>query len=261
MKKSSRYYIRKSHRYLGLFIGIQFLFWTLGGLYFSWSSLDQIHGDHLTRSSKALPLTSPMASPQLAIEQLKKTQRFDSLYSLQLIQILDTPVYQIQYYTLVNQESVVKTALASSATGTIRPPLSRQEAVTVARNHFSVPSRVDTVEYLTTAMTNTHHEYRSKPLPAWAVHFEHPSEATVYVAAELGTFQSIRHLSWRVFDFLWMMHTMDYASRDNFNNGLLRGFAILGLLTILSGFILYFISSPSIRKLRKKRRVKKTIPL
>ena len=37
--------IRKTHRYLGLIIGIQFLAWTVSGLYFSWTDLDEIHGD------------------------------------------------------------------------------------------------------------------------------------------------------------------------------------------------------------------------
>ena len=37
--------IRKTHRYLGLFLGIQFLFWTISGLYFSWTNIDEIHGD------------------------------------------------------------------------------------------------------------------------------------------------------------------------------------------------------------------------
>jgi hypothetical protein len=37
--------IRKSHRYLGLFLGIQFIFWTVSGLYFSWTDIDAIHGD------------------------------------------------------------------------------------------------------------------------------------------------------------------------------------------------------------------------
>ena len=37
--------IRKAHRYLGLFLGIQFLMWTISGLYFSWTNLDEIHGD------------------------------------------------------------------------------------------------------------------------------------------------------------------------------------------------------------------------
>ena len=31
---------RKHHRFLGIFIGIQFLFWTISGLYFSWTDID-----------------------------------------------------------------------------------------------------------------------------------------------------------------------------------------------------------------------------
>ena len=42
--------IRKTHRYLGLFLGIQFLFWTISGLYFSWTNLDEIHGDQFKKT-------------------------------------------------------------------------------------------------------------------------------------------------------------------------------------------------------------------
>jgi hypothetical protein len=40
-----------------------------------------------------------------------------------------------------------------------------------------------------------------------------------------------------------MMHTMDYEGRDNFGNILLRIFSIFGLVTVLSGFVLFFISA------------------
>ena len=43
--------IRKTHRYLGLFIGLQFLAWTVSGLYFSWTDIDEIHGDQFKRKS------------------------------------------------------------------------------------------------------------------------------------------------------------------------------------------------------------------
>ena len=43
--------IRKTHRYLGLFLGIQFLFWTISGLYFSWTNIDEIRGEHLINKS------------------------------------------------------------------------------------------------------------------------------------------------------------------------------------------------------------------
>lgn len=90
--------------------------------------------------------------------------------------------------------------------------------------------------------TNSHHEYREQPLPAYAVTFASPGNTTVYVSTELGTVQKYRNNKWRVFDFLWMLHTMDYQSRDNLGNWLLRAFSIFGLLTVASGFGLYFLS-------------------
>jgi hypothetical protein len=47
-----------------------------------------------------------------------------------------------------------------------------------------------------------------------------------------------------------MTHTMDYQSRDNFNTTLLRAFSLLGLITVMSGFLLWAISSPRFRKLK-----------
>jgi len=53
-RKNSNYNIRKTHRYLGVFIGIQFLFWTLGGLYFSWNNMNDVHGETLLNKKKSI---------------------------------------------------------------------------------------------------------------------------------------------------------------------------------------------------------------
>jgi succinate dehydrogenase/fumarate reductase cytochrome b subunit len=55
--------IRRLHRYLGVLLGIQFLFWTIGGLYFSWSNMDEIHGDF----QKKAPLVSSRFSVCMAV--------------------------------------------------------------------------------------------------------------------------------------------------------------------------------------------------
>jgi hypothetical protein len=47
-----------------------------------------------------------------------------------------------------------------------------------------------------------------------------------------------------------MSHTMDYQGRDDFNNLLLRIFSLFGLFTVLSGFLLWATSSPTLRKLK-----------
>ena len=105
---------------------------------------------------------------------------------------------------------------------------------------FSDEAKVKSVEYLTT--TNGHHEYRKEPLPAYAITFDHPSNTTVYVSTQLGTVQKFRNNKWRVFDVLWMLHTMDYQTRDHFGNWILRTFSVLGLVTVFSGFWLFWLS-------------------
>lgn len=73
--KSIKYYVRKTHRYLGLFIGIQLLFWSVGGLYFSWTHIDEIHGDHLVNLPKnEIIIQKDLLSPDEALKYSKIDQ-------------------------------------------------------------------------------------------------------------------------------------------------------------------------------------------
>lgn len=152
----------------------------------------------------------------------------DSVVSIQLIEISGNPFYQIRCISAIHEQSSVKhelktiNHLANAETGSLRSPLTEKEAIEVAKMRFNGDAIVKKVEYLT--KVNGHHEYRENVLPANAITFDHPLNTTVYVANELGTVQKFRNVKWRIFDFLWMMHTMDYESRDNFGNMLLRLF-------------------------------------
>ena len=247
MAKSKHFYIRKSHRYLGLLLGIQFLLWTIGGLYFSWNDIDEVHGDFQMKRVPLLSSDVQLVSPSMILDSIKKIHRIDSLVSIQLIDILGKPVYQVRCISALHDMQThtdhhdLMNHLADAQTGQLRSPLSEQEAVAVAKRHFIDNAEVVKIEKVDSI--HAHHEYRSGVLPAYAISFEHPSKTTVYVAAELGTVQKFRNDKWRVFDFLWMLHTMDYEGRDNFGNILLRAFSVFGLITVLSGFLLYFISS------------------
>jgi hypothetical protein len=246
MKKSFHFYVRKSHRYLGLIIGIQFLAWTVSGLYFSWSNLDEVHGDPQMKPVPLLSLSERLVSPDSVWRQVAG----DSLVGIQLIELFGRPVYQLTYLHQQQGHAMKHVQLADARTGQLRPALTQPEAVALAQSRFAEPAQVASVEYLTE--TSSHHEYREQPLPAYAVTFEHPTQTTVYVAAALGTVQKFRNRPWRIFDFLWMGHTMDYQGRDNINNWLLRIFSVFGLFTVLSGFGLYVVSS------RVKRRAGRT---
>ena len=242
MAKSTHYYIRKSHRFLGVFLGIQFFLWTLGGLYFTWSNMDEIHGDFQKKAAPLLPSNLNLISPTVAVQTIKKTHKVDSLITLQLIEIKGEPFYQIKCMS-----TMVMNHLVNAITGEQRGPLTQQECIEVAQRRFKGVPQVEKVEYLT--QVSKHNEYRENPLPAYAITFKDDLHTTVYVSTELGTVQKYRNNKWRIFDFLWMMHTMDYQSRDKIGNSLLRGFSILGMITIASGFALFFVSSKWGKKL------------
>ena len=236
-------YIRKSHRYLGLFLGIQFLAWTVGGLYFSWTKIENIRGEDLRAEAKTLPIEPQSASLGILLDSLQKNNSQISFKNIQVVAILEKAYYQIHLET--PQKKVLLFDMKNLSP---KVKLTENEAKEVAQKSLKIPSQILKTEYLTN--TDGHHEYREKPLPAYAVTFDAPNNTTVYVSEEQGTVQSYRNNAWRIFDFLWMLHTMDYQSRDNFNNGLLRIFSVIGLITILSGLLLFFLTSKF--KLQKK---------
>ncbi len=258
MAKSFHYNIRRIHRYFGLILGIQFLFWTIGGIYFSWSDMDEIHGDLNRNPAPLISGKLDFISPAIILQKLKSRQQVDSVYDMRLIEISGKPYYQIHFMSVSGAirnhdehsgKAKYKIQLADAIRGDLRSPLNRSEAIAIARAGFKERAAVRDVKLL--IETSSHHEYRENPLPAYAVSFKHPANATVFVSTELGTIQKIRNDKWRIFDFLWMMHTMDYNGRDNFGNILLRTFSIFGLLTILSGFTLYLMSSRTLKRIKK----------
>jgi hypothetical protein len=242
MRRNNQYYLRKTHRYLGILIAIQFVAWTVSGLYFSWNDIDDVHGDHMRKNPKYLSSNTNVVSPSLAIENLKASTAVDSVHSVMLISILGQPVYQIRYFSGHTHgiHPHVHYALADAQNGLLQKPLTKDQATLVAKDHVPLDAKVIEVSFL--EKTDDHHEYRERPLPAWAVSFEDP-DCTVYISADQGTFQTIRHDQWRAFDFLWMFHTMDYQGRDDFNNWLLKIFSIVGLLTVCSGIFLFILTA------------------
>ncbi|GGD58210.1 hypothetical protein GCM10011361_25750 [Muriicola marianensis] len=224
---------RKAHRYLGVFLGMQFLMWTVSGIYFSWTDIDEIHGDHFKREIPVVTsfdnLINPVSDPHL-----------NEITSLELRDIGGEPYYWINDSYLLNAQNGLK-----------RSGITEEEALLVAEANMLPELEVNSVERIESV--GNHHEYREKPLPAYVISYKTPKEVKAYVSVRDGAFQTVRYRDWRWFDFLWMTHTMDYQGRDDFNTTLLRGFSLMGLITVLSGFILFYLTSSTIRNLKHKK--------
>lgn len=226
--------IRKIHRYLGLFIGLQFIMWTVSGLYFSWTDIAQIHGDNFRDFNYKVNSYNNLINPSTL-------NNSTGVSSIELKEINNQPYYWIN-----------KNSLYNATTGEFKFGISQEEALSIAKKHMLNSLIVKEVKVITE--TGPHHEYREKMLPAYVISYDHKENIKAYVSVNNGNFQTVRHTNWRWFDFLWMTHTMDYQGRDNFNTLVLRVFSLLGLLTVLSGFILWYTSSKTIRKLMKNKK-------
>lgn len=243
MKATTKYWIRKTHRWLSLAIGIQVLFWMLSGLYFALIPIESIRGeDRVSEREPENFAHTPLASPQLAIAQLLQ-QSGPSLQvrKLQLRRVLEIPVYEIRY-DLGGESHIV---LADARDGELLAPLDREQAVAIAEQDFAPEASVLSADYIEAVSADA--EYRGGPLPAWRVSFDDADNTRLYVSAELARVTARRNTSWRIFDFLWMLHIMDFESRDDFNTLLLQVFAALGLIIVISGFILWGITTSLFR--------------
>ncbi|MCU0426696.1 MAG: peptidase M4 [Candidatus Kapabacteria bacterium] len=238
-------WIRKTHRYLGVIIGIQFVFWTASGLFFAWNDIDAVHGDTLmAHQHPSFSLDTVNVVPfGTALTALKSNVLEATIVqSVSVREILHEPMIELRY--LIGKKEHY--ALVNARTGAFRPPITAEEARMIAEEDFAPEAAVQSVEYITDVEPTS--EYREKPLPAYRVTFDHESGTHIYISAERGIVTSRRNSRWRAWDFLWAFHILDFQTRDNIHNWLLRGMSALAVLTVVSGFLLWGFTSPTLRK-------------
>lgn len=242
MAKSTNYYVRKSHRWLGIILAVQFLAWTISGLYFSWTDIDEIHGDHL----RAFPeQTLDLSDVELISPEILEFEEngFAGVSDLELLNARGTISYLASG---MNDKGQPIHKLFDAVNGKVMEEISETDAKRVGEGLYLGEGAVERVNYLT--KTSESHEYRGGELPAWQIVFDDENETRFYISATSGKLQKVRTTSWRWFDWLWMTHIMDYDERADINNALLRIFSIAGLVTVLSGIVLFGYTSPVLKR-------------
>ena len=88
-------------------------------------------------------------------------------------------------------------------------------------------------------------EYRGRPLPLYKIEAlsEEGEKINVYLDPYSEKIVAIRSNQWRIWDFMWGIHIMDWNERDNIGNVFLKIFSVLALLSALSGIYLFFSSN------------------
>ena len=69
--------------------------------------------------------------------------------------------------------------------------------------------------------------------------FDDGANRALYVAADTGAVTARRSTLWRVFDFFWSLHILDFKNHEDFNTPLLIGASALALIVAITGIIMF----------------------
>lgn len=212
------FWVRRAHKWIGLVIGVQALLWMISGLYMVVVPLEVIHGDHLAHVS-----SDPLKPAGQRIGQARLAERYPGISSVKLKSLLGREVYEIRQGK--------DAALIDAASGNKISPLDRDTIKALADAAYAGEGSIRGIEWVVKAPR----EVGARPVPLWAVHYEELGDSTLYFSPHTGDLVARRHNLWRWFDFLWMLHIMDYEEREDVNNTLLRIASVTGLVFALSG--------------------------
>ncbi len=227
---------RKTHKWLGLFIGLQVVIWSLSGVYMTVVHIDTIHGDHLVREAASQSIDADALLDPLALAAREKAT------GIRLAWVDERPIY-------VTEGPSGERAFAATSAVPLDPP-DEQAIGALASSYYTGPEPIASAQLI----TDVPGEIRGRTSPLWRVEFAHWNRPTFYLSPVTGELLSRRHELWRVFDFVWMLHIMDYDERENVNNPLLRVFTWGAVLMALSGIWLLFYAFPRRKKKRRSTR-------
>jgi hypothetical protein len=215
------------HKWVALVVGIQLFLWVAGGLVMSWADIDEVHGD----LTKAVVELKPLRWGRVVAVDAIIGQISAPIADLSLSTGFFGPQYRLMDMAGVVHHFDAQTGEPLSA-------IDANQAVEIAAANYSG----DGAGQAALLVDQNSTEYHGR-LPAWRVDFDDKAATTLYVAADNGDVVTRRNRIWRIYDFAWMLHIMDYRERTDFNHPLLIWASALALVVALSGVYLIGVTS------------------
>ncbi len=251
--------VTRIHKWAGLVLGAQIILWFASGLFMSFFHIDKVHGDHIAEE-RTWPLRMEQMAPfddvQNAYFAYQTQTDCDvdtdiqscfhvALREIKLHSALGTPVWEFN-----NGETQ---AYFSGNPVTIWQGLSKDKIREAAHAYYKGDAKINKAVLFTDIVPK---DFR-KDIPIWQISFDDKSHTRLYIDPIDGALINVRTRLWRTFDFMWMLHIMDYKERDNINLWWLKLAAFAALMFALSGAALV---THRVFMRPKKIRVKKIRP-
>lgn len=227
---------RKYHKWLMVFLGVQFLFWSVSGLYMVSMDIHYIHGEDLVNKPP-----QPLDTENINFTTAMLLSGFPDATNISVGRLLDRQVYRF-----TNGDA--GPTVIDASTGARVPPVDERTARDIAHSVYSGTGEVTSVT-LIEVQAQLPAEVSPRHLPLWQVKYAGITTPTFYINQYTGRVVAKRHNLWRLFDWMWRFHIMDYDDGENVSNWLLFVVASLGLLAAGSGAVLtwYRVVAPNRR--------------
>jgi Na+-transporting NADH:ubiquinone oxidoreductase subunit F len=214
--------MRRLHKWLGLLVAAQFLLWGLSGAVFAWLDADEVSADSALRAVE--PPTLPPSLDLREPSDLLREYGSQSVEEIRLTALDGQWLWRVELPGRVELRSAQDGA-AFQLDGT------RMRRIAASR--YAGEGRLLSITLLPAADLQSRAQG-----PVWRADFDDTRRTTLYFAADDGRLLAARNSSWRLFDLFWMLHTMDYATRDNFNNPLVITLGLAASWLSLTGLVL-----------------------
>lgn len=219
-------WIVRVHKWIALIVGLQIVLWIAGGFVMSAIPIEIVRGEHKIAQHAVKPFD---VEELLSLGDATTAAEVSVVKSAALGEMLGQPVWRI-----IRQDDEL--AIIDARTGAILSPVDESTARAIAERDYNGDAEIQSAEYVESPPT----EY-NKSGPVWRVQFDDRDKTTIYVDPSAGEVTARRSETWRLFDFFWKLHVMDYDDGADFNHPLLITAAGMAIFVSISGFILLII--------------------
>jgi uncharacterized iron-regulated membrane protein len=223
---------RTLHKWLMLFLGLQFVIWSVTGTYMVFMHIDYIHGDSLISNPQ-----TKINPDKLQYSLTKLLQTYPEAEQISVGKLMQQDVYRFSIPTINATIKSTQQVLLNAQTGERLSPLNQTAAIALAQYYYLGNEPISEVSLLT---DNPPFELSARHLPAWRINFDHFSAPSLYISADSGLLVGKRHAFWRLFDWVFRFHVMDYGDAEEIDNQLLFWIALFSTLATVSGLILVY---------------------
>ena len=235
---------RTLHKWLMLFLGLQFVIWSVTGTYMVFMHIDYIHGDSLISNPQ-----TKINPDKLQYSLTKLLQTYPEAEQISVGKLMQQDVYRFSIPTINTTIKSTQQVLLNAQTGERLSPLNQTAAIALAQYYYLGNEPITEVSLLT---DNPPFELSARHLPAWRINFDHFSAPSLYISADSGLLVGKRHAFWRLFDWVFRFHVMDYGDAEEIDNQLLFWIALFSTLATVSGLILVYFRV--LRRTKNKRK-------